>query len=92
LTQTWSNAITNPEVTLFYPSSSETSVFAPSFAEASAVLDTTPVVSLSNEHLTDPAFKSWSEAEEALYKVVMDFVQANKSRLDEIAQIAAEKP
>jgi len=92
LTQTWSNAITNPEVTLFYPSSSENSVFATPFAEALTVLDTTPVVNLSNEHLTDPPFKSWSEVEEALYKAVMHFVQANRSRLDEIVKISVEKP
>jgi hypothetical protein len=92
VTGTWSNAITNPEVTLFYPSSTETSVFAPSFAEALTVLDTTPVVHLSNDHLPNPAFKSWSEVEEALYETVIGFVKDNKSRLDEIVKIASEKP
>jgi hypothetical protein len=74
LTQTWSNAVTNPEVVLFYPS-------------ALTVLDTTPVVLLSNDHLTDPTFKAWSEVEEALYRAVVEFVKDNKSRLSQATEV-----
>ena len=91
--ETWEKAIDNPEVTLFFPSQTpEGNVFAPAFAEALTVLDTTPIPALSNDKLSRPPFEDWTEVEKALYKVVLDFVQSNRDRIEGVTSKVNSKP
>jgi hypothetical protein len=47
---------------------------------------------LSNDKLSRPPFEDWTEVEKALYKVVLDFVQSNRDRIEGVTSKVNSKP
>jgi len=86
----WSMAVNNPEVTLTLPlDDMTTTAFKSTLAEAFALIETTPLVELDNEHLDSP-FEA-QEVIDRLQETVKGWRETNQSRIEEILKTALKR-